>query len=55
MNGTNEDLLLEIRKLKAELQQIREMVNALFNAVFEDIEEEADAVPNSQEDFNIYN
>lgn len=37
--STNEELHREVRRLRSEIQQLREIVNALFNAVFEDSEE----------------
>jgi len=35
-----EELHKEVRRLRSEIQQLREIVNALFNAVFEDTDEE---------------
>jgi len=43
-----------VRRLRTEIQQLREIVNALFNAVFEDSEEEFDAAPKG-DDNNMYN
>jgi len=34
--STSEELQQEVRRLRSEIQQLREIVNALFNAVFED-------------------
>jgi hypothetical protein len=54
MPSSSEDVLQEIHRLRSEIQQLREIVNALFNAVFEDSEEEWDTVPDKGE-FNLYN
>lgn len=54
MAQSNEELLAEVQRLRGEIQQLREIVNALFNAVFEDSEEDWDKVP-EREDFNMYN
>ncbi len=54
MPQSSEELLQEIQRLRTEIQQLREMVHALFNAVFEDLEEEWDELPH-REDFNAYN
>ena len=54
MPQSTEELLAEIRRLRNEIQQLREMVNALFNAVFEEYDEEWDSLPR-REDFNAYN
>jgi len=54
MPQTTEELLAEIQRLRSEIQQLREMVNALFNAVFEDLEEDWDSLPR-HEDYNVYN
>jgi len=54
MPQTTEELLAEIQRLRSEIQQLREMVNALFNAVFEDMEEDWDSLPR-HEDYNVYN
>jgi len=54
MGQTNEELLAEVQRLRTEIQQLREVVNALFNAVFEENEEEPEGVPH-REDFNLYN
>lgn len=55
MVQTNEDLLSEVKRLRGEIQQLREVVNALFNAVFEENEEEGDPVPHRHDDFSLYN
>ncbi len=54
MPQSTEELLAEIQRLRTEIQQLREMVNALFNAVFEEYDEEWDSLPR-REDFNAYN
>lgn len=54
MVPSNDDVLKEIQRLRTEIQQLREIVNALFNAVFEDADEEWDRVPDKDE-FNLYN
>jgi len=54
MAQTNEEIFQEIQRLRTELQQLREIVNALFNAVFEDTEGEWDSSPEKDE-FNLYN
>src|SRR2546426_746488 len=41
-------------RLRTEIQQLREVVSALFNAVFEEGEEDWDSVPEKDE-FNLYN
>ena len=52
--GSSEELHQEVRRLRTEIQQLREIVNALFNAVFEDSDEEFDASPKG-DDHNMYN
>jgi len=54
MPQTTEELLEEIHRLRSEIRQLKEMVNALFSAVFENIDEEWDSLPR-REDYNIYN
>ena len=54
MDSSNEELHQEVRRLRSEIQQLREIVNALFNAVFEDAEEEWESAPN-REDSHMYN
>jgi hypothetical protein len=54
MSPSNEEVLQEVHRLRSEIQQLREIVSALFNAVFEDAEEEWDTVPDKDE-FNLYN
>jgi hypothetical protein len=52
--ATNEELFEEIRKLRSELEQIREVVNTLFNMVIEEFEEE-ELLPDRPDNFSIYN
>ncbi len=54
MAPSNEELLRELHRLRTEIQQLREIVSALFNAVFEETGEEWDTVPEKDE-FNLYN
>lgn len=54
MPVSNEDVIKELKSLRTELQQLREIVNALFNAVFEESEEGWDSTPEKDE-FNLYN
>ncbi len=54
MSASNEDVMKELNRLRTEIQQLREVVNALFNAVFEESDEEWDAAPEKDE-FNLYN
>lgn len=54
MNASNEQVLKELGKLRTEIEQLREIVNALFNAVFEDSEEGWEPTPEKGE-FNLYN
>ena len=54
MDSKSEELHQEVRRLRTEIQQLREIVNALFNAVFEDSEEEWDTQPN-RDDNQMYN
>jgi len=49
------DLALEVQRLRTEIQQLREIVNALFNAVFEDNEEEWESAPDRDDRFHLYN
>ncbi len=52
---TREDLEAEIKRLRSELQQIREIVSTLFQMVIEDYEEDIDISPEGKEGFSIYN
>ena len=54
MPETNEQVLKELDRLRTEIQQLREIVNALFNAVFEESEEGYEHAPEKDE-FNLYN
>lgn len=54
MDSANDELHQEIRRLRTEIQQLREIVNALFNAVFEDSDAEVDAAP-GRDDHSMYN
>ncbi len=54
MAVSNDDVMKELNRLRTEIQQLREVVNALFNAVFEENEEEWDSAPDKDE-FNLYN
>jgi len=51
-----EELHKEVRRLRSEIQQLREIVNALFNAVFEDTDEEWESGSrNGDENSQMYN
>lgn len=54
MDSTNDALHQEVRRLRTEIQQLREIVNALFNAVFEDTESEFEPGP-GRDDNSMYN
>ncbi len=54
MAVSNDDVMKELTRLRTEIQQLREVVNALFNAVFEESDEEWDSTPDKDE-FNLYN
>ena len=54
MPPSNEELMRELTRLRTEIQQLREVVSALFNAVFEEGDEDFDTVPEKDE-FNLYN
>ena len=54
MAASNEDVMKELNRLRTEIQQLREVVNALFNAVFEESDEEWDSTP-EKDQFNLYN
>ncbi len=49
------DLMEEVQRLRTEIQQLREIVNALFNAVFEDSEEEWEPSPDREDRTHLYN
>lgn len=57
MEKTNQELLNEIKQLRAELRQMQEVVNSLFNIVME-MEgemEEYDMLPGGQGFLEMYN
>ena len=54
MAPSNDELMRELARLRTEIQQLREVVSALFNAVFEESDEDWDTVPEKDE-FNLYN
>jgi hypothetical protein len=54
MPPSNDDVMRELARLRTEIQQLREVVSALFNAVFEEGDEDWDTVPEKDE-FNLYN
>ena len=54
MAVSNDDVMKELTRLRTEIQQLREVVNALFNAVFEESDEGWDSTPEKDE-FNLYN
>ena len=54
MAVSNDDVMKELNRLRSEIQQLREVVNALFNAVFEESDEGWDSQPEKDE-FNLYN
>lgn len=54
MAPSNDEVMHELARLRTEIQQLREVVSALFNAVFEESDEDWDTVPEKDE-FNLYN
>ena len=52
---TKEDMEAEIKRLRNELQQIREIVSTLFQMVIEEYEEDMEISPEGKEGFSIYN
>ncbi|MDH4123087.1 MAG: hypothetical protein OEV21_03270 [Thermoplasmata archaeon] len=59
MTSDNTELLAEIKRLREELNQMREIVNMLLNVVMEESEEEDDYDPvyindDSTKRFNLY-
>lgn len=54
MPPSNDEVMRELARLRTEIQQLREVVSALFNAVFEEGEGDWEAVPEKDE-FNLYN
>jgi len=56
MAGPETELAQEVQRLRTEIQQLREIVNALFNAIFEDNEdEEWEGAPARDDKFHLYN
>lgn len=55
MRASNEELLEEIKRLKLELQQIRDVVNTLLSMVVEESEEEIEEMDfRFNQDFSMY-
>jgi hypothetical protein len=54
MDVSNDEVMKELTRLRTEIQQLREIVNALFNAVFEESEEQWESAP-ERDEFNLYN
>lgn len=55
MTASNEELLDEIKRLKLELKQIREVVNTLLSMVVEEPEEETEELDfRFDQDFSMY-
>ena len=55
MAQTNEDLVQEIQRLRSEINQLREIVNALFNAVFEEEGPDVESAPDRHDQSHLYN
>ena len=55
MAQTNDDLVAEIKRLRSEINQLREIVNALFNAVFEEEGPEWEPAPDRGDQSHLYN
>jgi hypothetical protein len=56
MAAAETNLAQELQRLRTEIQQLREIVNALFNAVFEDNgEDEWESSPDRDDRFHLYN
>lgn len=56
MRKSNKELLGEVQKLRDEVEQLREMVGALFSLMFEEGEEESNVGGGPRpNDFSIYN
>ncbi|MFQ5552242.1 MAG: hypothetical protein ACE5KQ_01745 [Thermoplasmata archaeon] len=56
MEESRDELLAEVKRLREEIAQLREMVSALFGVVFEDIgEEEGPEEFPSRDDLSMYN
>jgi len=54
MPASNEEVMKELARLRTEIQQLREVVSAPFNAVFAEGDEDWDSVPEKDE-CNLYN
>jgi hypothetical protein len=57
MTTTTEDLLKEIRELRAELRQMQSIVNSLVNIVMdiEDLDGEGEIIIPDPDNFSMYN
>jgi hypothetical protein len=57
MTTTTEDLLKEIRELRAELRQMQNIVNSLVNIVMdiEDLDGEGEIIIPDPDNFSMYN
>ncbi|MFQ5910992.1 MAG: hypothetical protein ACE5IJ_09780 [Thermoplasmata archaeon] len=56
MSDGTEELLEEIRRLRAELHEVREIVNTLFNMVVEvDLDEEFENIHDPRSNLSMYN
>jgi uncharacterized coiled-coil DUF342 family protein len=56
MSDETKELLAEIRRLRAELQEVREIVNTLFNMVVEvDLDEEFENINDPRSNLSMYN
>ncbi len=55
MAQANEDVLQELQRLRSEINQLREIVNALFNAVFEEEAPDWDSAPDHGDHSHLYN
>ena len=56
MEATKDELMVEVKRLRDEIAQLREMVGALFGVVFEDMgdEEGPEDFP-TRDDLSMYN
>ncbi|MEE9592987.1 MAG: hypothetical protein V3W28_05350 [Thermoplasmata archaeon] len=56
MEESRDELLVEVKRLRDEIAQLREMVGALFGVVFDDMgEEEGPEEFPSRDDLSMYN
>ena len=56
MSDEAKELLAEIRRLRAEIQEVREIVNTLFNMVVEvDLDEEFESIHDPRSNLSMYN